>query len=225
MNFRKLAFVRSASGKVLEVVVSIWDVQNSAWKSKSKIEYEFDENDFLLNKTTFISRNGDALWDRTRKEEYNYSFEDNLIESLVFYWDQYIGEWLDAEKIENLLTDCGNDKEVTTFVVKDQATNLYAPSELGMYFYRQIEIDTNLEQLTINNVKVFPNPVSNIVQFDLPEVNSESKLEIFNANGKRILSDKIRQKESIDLSQFQSGLYYYKIKNQDEILTGKLIKD
>ena len=72
-------------------------------------------------------------------------------------------------------------------------------------------------------VKIYPNPVSDFLQIELPE-NEKVAVFMFNIQGKIIFSKEIYGTTAIDLQNFKSGIYILKVKNSRQICTQKIIK-
>lgn len=89
-------------------------------------------------------------------------------------------------------------------------------------------IYTSLEnQIIQKNIKqkFYPNPVSNIgiLKLSSPE---NSGLEIYDVYGEKILGKKFNSDEiKIDFSNYQNGIYFYKINQNKETYSGKIIKN
>jgi hypothetical protein len=75
-----------------------------------------------------------------------------------------------------------------------------------------------------SNVVVSPNPSNGIVTFSYPEANHASEITIFNMLGAKIYEGGLQTKSLIDLTNHESGLYFYRIIESDRIVsTGKII--
>ncbi len=88
-------------------------------------------------------------------------------------------------------------------------------------------ITINIEDATgfspiasIKEIKIYPNPVSNILNVDLPEFYT---VEIFSIIGEKILSSKEKQ---IDIHQLDAGIYFVVVKDEigNTVKSGKVIK-
>jgi hypothetical protein len=80
-------------------------------------------------------------------------------------------------------------------------------------------IDTNLE----NNIKIFPNPASGILNYD--SVNIFEKVEITDLSGRNMYSEKILVKKGIvDISNLSDGVYIISFINNEKRQSLKFIK-
>jgi len=80
---------------------------------------------------------------------------------------------------------------------------------------------TVVNDLLSNSVSVFPNPTSDkiIVNTDLNNCN----YELVDVKGSVITSDNFNYSTEIDLSKNAKGIYFLKLKSQNEIITKKII--
>lgn len=89
------------------------------------------------------------------------------------------------------------------------------------------EIEENSKVAIQEGISVFPNPTSDKVvltinDFDPSETNSMSLLD---AKGIEVMSQRVTQNNSeMDVSQFKSGIYYFKVVKNKKMLYYKLIK-
>jgi hypothetical protein len=80
---------------------------------------------------------------------------------------------------------------------------------------------TAVNDLLSNSISVFPNPTSDkiIVNTDLKNCN----YELVDVKGSVITSDNFNYSTEIDLSKNAKGIYFLKLKSQNEIITKKII--
>jgi hypothetical protein len=70
---------------------------------------------------------------------------------------------------------------------------------------------------------LFPNPTSGLVQIELGE---DITLQVFNSIGVLVKTQEFRKGlNTIDLSQFPSGIYFLEGKTESKTYTGKVIKN
>jgi len=78
-----------------------------------------------------------------------------------------------------------------------------------------------------NQVKVFPNPAKNMLNIQFEEtISTDGRIQIYNNMGSLVLCAEINKgnaAKTIDVSQLQSGLYFYSIiLSGEKISSGKL---
>ncbi len=72
---------------------------------------------------------------------------------------------------------------------------------------------------------LFPNPSTGLVSVTVPEVKTQSSLEVYNIYGQLMLSKTFEELTSVvDLSPFESGIYLFVIRNNDGCETWNVLK-
>ena len=72
------------------------------------------------------------------------------------------------------------------------------------------------DNFNIDNFKMYPNPSTNFVNIDLPQMVSEADIVIYDVLGKKMKEVKVvNENNNIDLSGLKSGFYLMNIKTAD----------
>ena len=80
---------------------------------------------------------------------------------------------------------------------------------------------------SILQTEVFPNPSNAIFTFNFKNSNSKKLiLEIYNLSGQLLKTEVVTREKSfeLDLSASENGIYFYKLKGEDSVVMGKLVK-
>lgn len=107
-------------------------------------------------------------------------------------------------------------------------TNRYLILLLFMVFALSTNFAQSQEKNRVNNegnienLTIYPNPVSDGKLYIVTKNNITKQIEIYNVLGKKILSETISGKE-LDVSKIKSGIYIIKITENSIITTRKLI--
>lgn len=84
-------------------------------------------------------------------------------------------------------------------------------------------------ETSIYNVRVAPNPASDIVRFELPEMaDMEASVVLFDATGKIVLAEKQAlqgAQAAIDVARLAPGLYFFRWEANGQQAQGKFIKE
>lgn len=82
------------------------------------------------------------------------------------------------------------------------------------------------EQSNENNIKVYPNPVNDILYIDFLSSNSKSyELDLINTKGQIVFEKKqTNPNESIQLSALPNGVYWLNLRNDNHLVTRKVVK-
>lgn len=75
-----------------------------------------------------------------------------------------------------------------------------------------------------NLIKVYPNPVQEILSFDLPDSFSPSDVVLYDMSGKIIRSFKYEDKNNVTVGDLKSGVYIIKFISQEKSFETKFIK-
>ncbi|MGJ8745110.1 T9SS type A sorting domain-containing protein [Polaribacter sp.] len=121
----------------------------------------------------------------------------------------------------------------TKYLVKvwiDQGNNSARSTkeETGTFTFKAEEtsvLSTDTFSLNKFNVSVFPNPSSSSKVITLESNTSISKIELYTANGQKIMSKNINNllKTDFDISKISTGIYFLKIKIENQIVLKKLL--
>ena len=74
----------------------------------------------------------------------------------------------------------------------------------------------------LNKFNALPNPFSNYISLENAE---NAMIEIYDSLGKRVFADSNFTSNTIDTSQFSSGLYFVKIQKDGKVATKKMVKN
>lgn len=82
-----------------------------------------------------------------------------------------------------------------------------------------------VNELTINGISLFPNPASNVLQIEIPELN-RGAARIYDMRGVLVWQGEISLMDaySLDISTFANGVYLLKIEEEGEIYRERFVK-
>ena len=109
------------------------------------------------------------------------------------------------------------------------------PSTIGTGFTESaMEIDyvrvyqesaLSVSDLNKNDIKIFPNPVADTLNIDLPSELKGSKATIYSISGQKVTS--FIQKETsfiLDVSNYKAGIYFIRFDKEGKVTTFKILK-
>jgi hypothetical protein len=110
----------------------------------------------------------------------------------------------------------------SVFVCKIGPNDLYPTVPIGPGYNPLVSVE---EYEVSNGVKLYPNPTNGDVNIDLP-MESQYSIQVVDALGKQVLTGSFTQSIHLDLSQMESGVYLYFIReNGVELLSaGRIIR-
>ncbi len=111
----------------------------------------------------------------------------------------------------------------------------YAENHIPIYpFGCSCILNVGVEEIKINtkneNIHLYPNPVNDIITFEFNSIiHTDLRLSIYNILGKQVKQFQIPSNElkyKVNLSELETGLYFYRIWNETSIIdSGKFIKE
>ena len=112
--------------------------------------------------------------------------------------------------------------EIITVVDMDSADYIGIAPDMGCFEY---DPSTGMVSRLTENFTIYPNPTSGHIYFELPDVDVRG-ISITDLTGKVLFSStEIPMNNSIDISEFDSGIYVVTIQISDIRLTSKVIKE
>jgi hypothetical protein len=75
----------------------------------------------------------------------------------------------------------------------------------------QLNVVTGINDIKNSNIKIYPNPTNNIINIEGLNKNENNTIQVFDVQGKLIITKTINEKGTIDLSELNKGVYVIKI--------------
>jgi hypothetical protein len=75
----------------------------------------------------------------------------------------------------------------------------------------QLNVVTGINDIKNSNIKIYPNPTNNIINIEGLNKNENNNIQIFDVQGKLVITKTITEKGTIDLSELNKGVYVIKI--------------
>jgi hypothetical protein len=85
-----------------------------------------------------------------------------------------------------------------------------------------VKSDVSIEENSLSNVSIFPNPANDNISFK--GLEGKNTISIFDISGKQLMSVDKFDNGSIDISSLSNGVYFVNINNDKDIKTMKIIK-
>ena len=101
---------------------------------------------------------------------------------------------------------------------------------LGLFFTLDtagITTSNHLDAKRNEQLHVYPNPFSDLITFDLNDIQLGGSLTIFDVKGSEVLTQPIPANLSrleVPTNNIQKGMYFYLIRQGSNIFQGKLVK-
>jgi polyhydroxybutyrate depolymerase len=129
---------------------------------------------------------------------------------------------------------CDNDATVEFFKVDSAehvwltpANDIFYTTEIWKFFMKHTHSEfVGIENNQSGNVAVlvYPNPSNGEVFISLSEKSSVASIKVFDATGKQLLAhSNITSNSKIDLSQYETGIYFIQVNTGNESVTKKVM--
>ncbi|HOZ30233.1 MAG TPA: T9SS type A sorting domain-containing protein [Bacteroidales bacterium] len=214
-----------------------WDTENSVWDTITKNTFIYDEQSRVISNIQFNWDNSLEAFVGSQKFEYNYDFSGNQVLDCEYRWDYDYDTWVtyycfirsyDEQYSFNDLVlpvnEFSNENFGSMLLMVERFGN-----ELNFdytnYYYSQHAFENNITNLNLNDLAIFPNPTTSIISVVLPEGLKNADFSLFDMQGRCIIEKSIQSESQISVSELSNGLYFYKVVVENEVFSGKLIKN
>lgn len=147
----------------------------------------------------------------------DYRFDDNSKDYILKTW-----KWVDLDSLGTV------DSVMFTLNSSDVGTfGMNTPAFFCIDNFTT-ESPTGIAESNLSLVKIYPNPAIDNLTIDLSSVNSNisSTVDIFDISGK-LIETRFENSQHINLSvtSYKAGVYFISIKNSNEVINAKFIKE
>ncbi len=213
---------------------------NDIWVTIRKIEYEYDNmgNQILIAEYDTWDE-ATQQWIGYNKKEFTFDSNNNRTIRIEYDWDTDNQQWQPKEKINSDFGELAvgdlimppyfhsvfayfnfsNNQiyeEVYDWDESNQTWTLIRKSD-----YHYSSVITTVENINANQLHIFPNPTSDLVNFDLENPTSAT-ITIHDAQGKHIGTQHLKDKQ-LAVGHLNSGVYFYQLLHNGEMYGGKFI--
>ncbi len=235
----KVEYSYDSEGNLGSEIYYGWDTYYDQWVIYSKYEYTYDSDGNLELEIDYDWDPDSNQWMESYKMELTYDSNGNRTLETDYDWDWDLNQWVNSYKEEltfdtsvNIsdlfvppyITELGNNKflEIYNYDWDDIYNNWVSLQHIVAYYSDYI-IGVN-ELSDKNNAEIYPNPVSGELNVILNENNGNAVFELFDLQGKKLMTQEVSAKTQINLEHLVPGMYLYTITVGDNRKSGKLIK-
>ncbi len=196
-----------------------WDTNPPKWILNYKGEFTFDHNgDMILGIDYYWNYN--TGWVSDQKIEYTYDTNGNLTSAIVYYLVD-TNQYNNYFKFEYTYDINGNMTSYIYYLWYESSGQWIANAK-NNYYYSEHDI-TSAQVIPEREIKVYPNPASEYVLFDLSDVSESATVELYDIQGKKVLEQKLSDNKQISVSNLSTGLYMYRLNDSGFISKGKIL--
>ncbi len=184
------------------------------WKMISK-KGLIHEND-LVEGFGIVSRSiEDDLWETIFSERYTYDYS---IESKEIMYPYVMRTSERASYHHKVIREKQFIRDLKAGLEERQIREVN-------YYYSPVEDIINAGKPDVGQeiVKVYPNPARDQVHINIPEKHGQGFFELFDMNGRKILSKSIHNEDILDISSVSPGIYFYQVVTGTFTGSGRLV--
>ena len=138
--------------------------------------------------------------------QYTYYYGTDLQNGLAYLWKVTNGNIISGQGTNLIEVQwLSNGLGTLNCIINDNQTNCSDSTKLS------INIATGINDIKNLNIKIYPNPTNNIINIEGLNKNENNTIQIFDVQGKLVITKNITEKGTIDLSELNKGVYVIKI--------------
>jgi len=212
VNKRKSKFTYDIYHNIISQIDYYYE--SNSWQKFYKYDYTYDINNNNSTETIYWNNNITKLWMPIRKWEYvydnTYDYNDLILPSTSPDHVEFNKQYFNHMRLIKRHFDY--DSYYKTWTKKDR----------HIYYYSNLN-DIKTTTTTKKSIRVYPNPASNYIMFEVDDTYNNGELTIFNSEGKTVYKQAFWFSKKIGIRSLSQGVYYYSVKNENQVFTGKFI--
>jgi len=208
----KVESTYNSSDQMTQRIQSYQNGSETVASEKDKWEYGYDTNRRLILTLRYIYSSGQFTLNT--KSEFSYDSNGEQIGTFNYTWDNITSQWKIGEDTGNTYNPFGNKIQSIVSYKSDISSKTN-------WYYSDVETSITAPVST-TGVKTFPNPSSEYITFDLVDASQSASVELIDMQGKKVVSQILPQNKEISVSQLKSGMYFYRIQQNNKTYKGKV---
>ncbi|MGW8315481.1 MAG: T9SS type A sorting domain-containing protein [Bacteroidales bacterium] len=189
---------------------SEWDPDFNQWFPTDREEYNIFSNGDVQSYTDFDWDDAGEEWIPNAMGEYTYN-PDIPYEELAL-------PWFFHDDVPNYFNHM-----MTRYIFTDYAGGDWVPSYMGDYYFT-LSSSTGLTTSKQEGLLLYPNPASTTLYIPAGAYPDIRRVEAYDPTGKRVLSIRVPQQQSIRVDQLDQGIYFFRLLDASDqvIITEKI---
>lgn len=212
-----------------------WDNVLGEFGNCYYFEHTYNELGQLIETTSYFRFGIDEEWESYRLYRYEHDDGGNNIIDNHYIWDSTTEGWglnttIQYEYDTECLTEGLILPEQLTFDSPHQleqvtrgnyGSGVYSPSSEDVFYYSTGTTNVEDQLNAIVPLEVFPNPATTHLSIRTP---APTTLELFDAQGRPVLSQPINPAETVEIAHLPQGVYVYRLDVDGQWQTGRIVK-
>jgi hypothetical protein len=161
-------------------------------------------------------------WVGSEKWELGYDEAGNQILKVINFWDAELNDWVYSLVMlrgikEEYEYNLNGNQTLWVLYEWDSESNDWALSFKEFYYY---STSTGIEQITVNDLTIFPNPTSGTI--NITGLTHPAEVKIYSIQGQLLKSD-FQVESIIDVSDLVEGIYILNLTTYKDRLVKKIL--
>jgi hypothetical protein len=152
----------------------------------------------------------------------SFSFEDLILPFTSSDFEDDNENEYEGEAGQFDLNQMFNHKLTHLTNYEHDGDNWVSVGDYILYYSEQTITGVNDLNL-VKNVNVYPNPATNQVTFNIDAAVGPLNVELYDLQGKLVLSRLVSNNNPVSIESLNSGLYFYRLSENQNFYTGKIM--
>jgi len=224
-----------------DVISYSWDSTSEQWNNIWYTKYVYNDDENLTHYFMYQWLPETEQWLGKTFYDYVFDTDGNKVEFTMNGWDENTNDWVASRReaylhnndysTSDLIVPYYYTRDVLFFHMLTERTITDWNKDSGEWlnnskvFYHYSEQDaSSVIEISSKKLSVYPNPFTENINFNLADYKGIVNLNIFDVTGKKILSGKIKNNETIRLEGLSRGIYFYNLNVNGKVYSGKIVK-
>lgn len=233
----KHEYTYDANGNETQFIRYVWDPGISQWVNYVKGESSYDANGNIILYLGYMWDESTSQWEGFIKDEYTYDDNGNLEQYICYSRSSNTSPW--CEMFKFVTTNDNNYSADDLILPNDEYFKYKRLSTIRTHWHSNIndwvnvlkqsyyyseQILTDISDVEDEKIGLFPNPVSDNINFCFTGNVNIAVFELYDTQGRKLLTKQISNNDRLNLDFLNSGTYLYNIYLDGNKQSGTLIK-
>jgi hypothetical protein len=197
-----------------------WDSLSGQWKGDSKYEKGISNSGIVLYDIYSEWDDSTSMFVPTDSVGYSFDLNGNPSVYTSSVWNTISGGWIFNYKHEYSYNEEGN-------IVLDARYNWdndtleWKDSEKITWYYSEHTF-TPVPGINNGQLRVYPNPASEYVVFDLEDMSPSAAICLFDSQGRLVLQHRLSVNQPVPVGNLAPGIYIYRLADRGKTYQGKI---
>jgi len=243
-NAEKYEYTYNEDGDLQNELLLWWDEETNEWVNHEKYEYTYDGIGIISMELWSSWNLVDLVWNTSSKVTFSHDDYNNISGYTEYWWEASINDWLVEEKcdysynnsfaFDQLLLPASQSMYFYTFdfiifrhmllseVVYESDDENWLEDTRTNYYYSESNT-SGVSENKLVKPEIYPNPASNYFIIDLGNSLEPASIELYDIQGKLVLSTKVISNDEVSVAELEKGVYIYKLISNRKTYGGSVI--